>query len=543
MDLESRCFKADSYSKDRPLMKNPFSYYTRLAKRWAWMVILGIVLCGGASYGISKITHPVYQASATLNLQLGTSTSAYENFTASVQAVPTYAQLLVSPSVLNPVVEQHPGLTFKQLIAMITVKPQTNTTLIELDVENQNPRLARDLANEVSEGLVQFANGQLSGTIRVLPAQTPTEPVRPKALLNTAIGALVGLVLALALIVIFEWIDDRPKSPEEVQELLGVESSTVIPWLSRRQRTKRAEEIPTVAEGYRLLSADLDFAQKITPFKLVMVTSALAGEGKSSIATHLAYFLAMAGKQVLLVDANLRSPALDQYFELEKRPELASAFTKARAGIEEYLDGQFTDIPNLQVMTAEMLPPDFMYLLPSPQGNQLFEPFQRGPFDYVIFDTPPLLPAADTQILASYMQAIVLVIDPAKTPRKLLLRTKRLLDKIHPPVLMAAINKSRWPEHGEIRQYLKSARHRRPASPAMTRPPETPSVNGLVGSSEVVTLILPPEASSLNGLVGSSEGVTFVLPAGKPSMNGLVDDSSDVTRFLPRLKAKEEDQS
>ena len=524
-------------------MKNPFSYYTRLAKRWAWMVILGIVLCGGASYGISKITPPVYQASATLNLQLGTSTSAYENFTASVQAVPTYAQLLVSPSVLNPVVEQHPGLTFKQLIAMITVKPQTNTTLIELDVENQNPRLARDLANEVSEGLVQFANGQLSGTIRVLPAQIPTEPVRPKALLNTAIGALVGLVLALALIVIFEWIDDRPKSPEEVQELLGVESSTVIPWLSRRQRTKRAEEIPTVAEGYRLLSADLDFAQKITPFKLVMVTSALAGEGKSSIATHLAYFLAMAGKQVLLVDANLRSPALDQYFELEKRPELASAFTKARAGIEEYLDGQFTDIPNLQVMTAEMLPPDFMYLLPSPQGNQLFEPFQRGPFDYVIFDTPPLLPAADTQILASYMQAIVLVIDPAKTPRKLLLRTKRLLDKIHPPVLMAAINKSRWPEHGEIRQYLKSARHRRPASPAMTRPPETPSVNGLVGSSEVVTLILPPEASSLNGLVGSSEGVTFVLPAGKPSMNGLVDDSSDVTRFLPRLKAKEEDQS
>src|SRR5260370_3908508 len=406
-------------------------------------------------------------------------------------------------------------------MAMITVKPQTNTTLIELDVENRDPRLARDLANEVSEALVQFANGQLSGTIQVLPAQIPTEPVQPKTLLNTAIGALVGMGRGLALIGIFEWIDDRRKSPEEVQELLGVESSRVIPWLSRRQRTKRAEEIPTVAEGYRLLSADLDFAQKITPFKLVMVTSALAGEGKSSNATHLAYFLAMAGKQVLLVDANLRSPALDQYFELEKRPELASAFTKARRGIEEYLDGQFTDIPNLQVMTAEMLPPDFMYFLPSPQSTHLFQPFQKAPFDYVIFDTPPLLPAADTQILASYMQAIVLVIDPAKTPRKLLLRTKRLLDKIHPPVLMAAINKSRWPQHVEIRQYLKRARHSRPATPAMTRPPETPSVNGQVESSEVVTLILPPEASSLNGLVGSSDGLTFFLPPGKPSTKHL----------------------
>src|SRR5260370_25778622 len=165
-----------------------------------------MVLWGGVRYGISKVIKPVYQGAATLNLNLGTSISTYENFTASVQAVPTYAQLLVSPSVLNPVVEQHPGLTFKQLIAMITVKPQTNTTLIELDVENQNPRLARDLANQVSEGLVQFANARLSGTIEVLPAQTPTEPVRPKTLLNTGIGALVGLGLALALIVIFEWI-------------------------------------------------------------------------------------------------------------------------------------------------------------------------------------------------------------------------------------------------------------------------------------------------------------------------------------------------
>src|SRR5260221_8921696 len=376
-------------------MKNPFSYYTVLAKRWAWVVILGIIICSGASYGISKITHPVYQASATLNLNVGTSASAYENFTASVQAVPTYAQLLISPTVLGPVVERHPGLTLKQLMAMITVKPQTNTTLIELDVENRDPRLATDLANEVSESFVQFANVRLPGTVQVLPAQIPTEPVRPKVLENTLIGALVGLGLALALIVIFEWIDDRPKSPEEVQELLGVEPLTVFPWLSRRERTKRAEEIPALAEGYRLLAADLDLAQKVKPFKLVMVTSALAGEGKSSIATNLASFLAMAGERVLLVDADLRSPALEQHFELEKRPEPASAFTKAWAESQVYLEGQLTDISNLHVLTAEVFSTNFMGLLSSPHGNQFLEHLQEAPFDYVIFDTPPLLPAAD----------------------------------------------------------------------------------------------------------------------------------------------------
>src|SRR6266849_9729988 len=217
MDLESCCFKTDNHSKDRPLMKNPLSYYTMLAKRWAWMILLGIILCSGASFGISKITPRVYQASATLILTAGTSTSAYENFTASVQAVPTYAQLLTSPAVLDPVAERHPGLAPDQLKAMITTKTQANTPLIEVDVENRNPRLAMNLASEVSQSFAQFSNAHLPGSLQVLPAQLPTDPIRPKALVNTGIGALVGLGLALALIVIFEWIDDRLANPEEVQ--------------------------------------------------------------------------------------------------------------------------------------------------------------------------------------------------------------------------------------------------------------------------------------------------------------------------------------
>src|SRR5205823_4509516 len=118
------------------------------------------VLCSIASFAISKIMHPVYQASATLILNLGTSTSAYENFNVSVLAAPTYAQLLTSSAVLDHVAEQHPGLTPNQLKAMITVKTQANTPLIELDVENRDPRLAMELANEVSQTFAQFSNTQ-----------------------------------------------------------------------------------------------------------------------------------------------------------------------------------------------------------------------------------------------------------------------------------------------------------------------------------------------------------------------------------------------
>lgn len=471
-------------------MKIPLNYYTVLVKRWAWMVILGVVLCSVASFGISKVIAPVYQASTTIILNSVSSTSTSENFTLSVQAVPTYLQLLTSRSVLDPVAGRHSGLTPDQLRAMITAKAQANTPLIVLNVNNQDPRLAMDLANEVSQSFAQFANAQLPETVQILPAQMPTDPISPKIRVNTTISAVVGLGLALALIVIFEWIEDRLKSSEEARELLDMETLAVIPWLSGKQRTKRAEEIPTLTEGYRILAAKLDVAQKIKPFKLVMVSSALAGEGKSSIAANLASFLAVTGKHVLLIDADLRSPALAQYFELEKRPKLARAATEIRDEIEEYLSGYLTDIPNLHVLTAEVLPSNFIDLLPSMQGNLFLERLKRAPFDYVIFDTPPLLPTADAQILASYVQEIVLVVDPSKTPRKLLLRAKGLLDKIHTPVLGSVINKSRWHEHGEISQYLKDARHNRAVIPTTTRPSKPPSMNGL-GDSTDVTLVLP----------------------------------------------------
>jgi polysaccharide biosynthesis transport protein len=481
------------------IMKNPLTHYIVLVKRWAWMVVLGVVICSGATFAVSKLIHPVYQASATLILNLGEAGLNYSNLQAGVQAIPTYAQLITSPVVLNPVVARHPGLTYQQLSAMITVKPQSNTLLIELDVENSDPRLAAQLANEVSQSFEQFSNTQLPGTIQILPAQVPLEPIRPKALVDTGIGALVGLGLALVLIIIFEWLDDRLASSEEVQELLGIEALTVIPHLPRRQRTKSVGEIPMLAEGCRILSASLNTAQREKPFKLVMITSALAGEGKSTIAVNLATFLAIEGKRVLLVDANLRNPALEQYFQLDKHPELASVLSGTWTEIEGSLNGQPTDVPNLRVLTAAALTYGSTHLLQSPWAHRLFEHFKPAPFEYIIFDTPPLLSLADAQILAAYAQVTVLVVDASKTPRKALLRVKQILKRLHSTTLGAVINKSRWTEFGEIRRYsndvmpppadIATALTRPHIASVMVRPPDTSAVNGSVDSD--VTIILP----------------------------------------------------
>ncbi len=520
-------------------MQGSLSRYVMLARRWAWMVVLGIVICGGATYVVSKLTPPVYQASVTVIINLKSATSAYDNIIASEQVVPTYAQLLTNPSVLEPVVAAHQGMTLQQLISMISVKPQSNTQLIELDVKSGDPQLAMQLANEISQSFARFSNSQLSGTVYIVSAKLPTDPISSKPLQNAGIGALVGLGLALALIVIFEWIDDLPASPEEVQELLDMEVLTVIPRFSDHQRlqskkpeeilalaegrdlwhaslhaiqvlmsfkpitiinamapvipqisryqhldSKKLEEMPALAEACHLLCISLNAEQAVKPFKLVMVTSVLAGEGKSIIATTLASLLAIADKSVLLVDANMRNPVLDQRFQLDNHQGLSTALLEVEAQPEVARYSQATNIPTLRVLTAGVFPANPAELLQSRQAKRLFDQFAQASFDYIIFDTPALLPIADAQILSSHVQTIVLVVDASRTSRRMLLRARRVLKRMHTVVLGVAMNKNLWSDYGDMRQYRGHVRQSE-TDITMTIPPDTPLTESLVDSHPI----------------------------------------------------------
>src|SRR5260370_2693660 len=385
-------------------MQNTLSHFTLLIKRWWWLVALGIVLCSGTTYVISKLIHPVYQATAILIVNFQTSPSSYDSVSASLQAVQTSAQLLQSPAVLGPVLALHPGMTLKDLTAMITVTPKPNSQLIELDVDNTNPTLAMNIANEISNQFVQFVNPQLSASVLPVYATRPTSPIRPRPLQDAGIGALVGLGLALALIFLFEWIDDRLASPEEVQDLLGMETLAIITLLSRRELIKKAEEVPALAEACRMLCASLNAAQALRPFKLVMVTSALAGEGKSTVAANLASFLALAGKRVLLVDADLRRPVQYRHFQLDNSRGLSHALVPTSSLHEMEPQSQATKIQRLRGLTAGVPSSHSAELLQWPPTDKLFDYFMKAPFDYILFDTPPLLPVADAQALASHIQ-------------------------------------------------------------------------------------------------------------------------------------------
>jgi succinoglycan biosynthesis transport protein ExoP len=463
-------------------MQNPLKRYIALARRWLWLVILGVVLCGGAGYAVSKFMKPVYQASAYIVVNL-TSTSTPYDVTGSLAITPTYAQLITSPAVLDPVLKQHPGMTLTQLSGMISVKPITNAQNIEVDVQNTDPALAAQLANEISLSLEQFADTRVAGGVQVVPADVPTAPIGPRASINAAIGALVGLVLAVALIVLFEWFDDSLRDPEEAQELLGLETLTVLPRLSRAQMGMSIEEIPDLAEACRILCASLNAEQSVNQFKLVMVASALPGEGRTTVAANLAVFLATAGKRVLLVDADLRHPSIHERFKLDRRYGLASILLNLWEENDAALAGQATVVKTLRVLPAGVMPSNPSELLQLPNAHRIFEHYKESQFDYVIIDSPPLLPVADAQVLASYVDVLLLVIDAAKTPRRVLARTRKVLNRVHAHVLGVVINKSRWSEDKTIREYLTSVALRQAKAgvktPAMAAPPNTPPLNGM----------------------------------------------------------------
>ncbi len=425
-------------------MQDLLRRYITLAKRWAWLVILSTVLCCGASYIVSTLLPPVYQASATLVISEKSADSVTDNVYASELAALTYAQLLTNPAVLEPVVVQHPGITLQQLNAMISVNTQSNTQLIELDVKNEDARLATQLGDEISQGFESYSQTELPITVHIVPAKIPTTPISPRPLSNAIIGALVGLGLALTLIVIFEWIDDLPSSSDEVQELLDMEVLAIISQTSLHQQlqSKELEEIPALVEGCQQLCAFLAAEQATSPFNLVMVTSALSGEGKSTVAVLLASLLARSGKSILLVDANMRNPVLDQLFQIENKRGLSNALQKEGTSTPE-LYSQTCDIPTLHVMPAGEPSDNPAELLQSPMVDHLFGHLKEAPFDYIIFDAPPLLPVADAQFLALHMQAILLVIDGSKMPRRVLSRTSHILSRFSISIRGVVINKSR----------------------------------------------------------------------------------------------------
>ncbi len=242
----------------------------------------------------------------------------------------------------------------------------------------------------------------------------PTAPVRPRKLQNIFVFALFGLFLGVCLALIQEYLDDRINSQEESDRVLHLTSLGMIPAMTDADARllPLAQLANPALESYRLLRTNIQFASIDDPVRTLLVTSSSPGEGKSTTAVNLAFAMALDGKRVILVDTDLRRPSMHRRLQVPKQPGLTDVLL-GNASLEDVMTPQ-EDVPNLSIITAGAQPPNPSELLNSRKFQALCTQLTDWA-DIVIFDSPPLLVAADGVILASQMDSTILVIEAGGT--------------------------------------------------------------------------------------------------------------------------------
>jgi succinoglycan biosynthesis transport protein ExoP len=253
--------------------------------------------------------------------------------------------------------------------------------------------------------------------IRVVEkAETPRGPVSPKKARNYQVAVILGLLVGVGLALGFEHLDNTFKTPEDVKQHLSVPFLGMVPDVSVKTagaaaRGPNASQVikspnSAVADAYRVLRTNLIFTSAETTGRVILVTSASPGEGKTTTVANLATALAQNGAKVLAVDADLRRPTLNQHFGLQKTPGLSDLIVGKSAAAQAI---QSTRINGLQLLACGYQPPNPAELLGSPMMKQILEAL-RAHYDWVLLDAPPVLAMADAPVLCSLVEGVVLVL-------------------------------------------------------------------------------------------------------------------------------------
>jgi exopolysaccharide transport family protein len=259
----------------------------------------------------------------------------------------------------------------------------------------------------------------------IMPAQTggQTFPNTRKTLLQ---ALFIGLALGIGGAFAMEKLRAGFTTPRQVEEALGIPVLASVRRMKKSELTKDGKDIPVpfyqihqplsaFSESFRTLRSSIHMSDVDQPPKVIQVTSARPGEGKTTIAVSLAISAASAGQKVVLVDADLRHPAVSRFFKLDRESGLVDLLTGAGTTdkvLRFYKDLKLTIIP---AGSKSLNPPD---LLGSDRMKSLVSHL-RETFDYVVVDTPPIGPVVDAVILANLADKTIFVVEWASTPREL----------------------------------------------------------------------------------------------------------------------------
>ena len=294
--------------------------------------------------------------------------------------------------------------------------------------------------------LLGFSSGNASSLLSVIePAEAPGAPSSPRPLYNAMIAAVLGLLLAGAAVFAIEYFDDTVHDADQVLEATGLGTLGAIGEMKGDKGRREMYRLATllyprsaVAEAYRTLRSNIEFASVDAPMTTLLVTSAVPGEGKTVTAANLAVAFAQAGRRVLLVDADLRKPGVHVMFDLPNSHGLTTLLRSDDVGVEAVAHA--TEEANLQVLTTGPLPSNPAELLGSQRMRRVVDRLGEK-VDLIIFDSPPVQAVTDASVLSSFLGGTVLVIRAARSRRGTVRQAREALTKADATVLGAVLNR------------------------------------------------------------------------------------------------------
>jgi len=358
------------------------------------------------------------------------------------------------------------------LLSQALESQKTKTSLLAQKLVQYNIlKREAETNKQLHEGLLQrikeagVSAGLRSSNIRVVdPALVPSKPARPRKALNILLASFVGLLGGVGLAFFREYLDNTVKTPDDVEYLTQLPSLAMVPALASvngHSRKSRAPQLPKslslevkeprvelisherprspVSEAFRALRTSLLLSQAERPPQVILVTSALPLEGKTTAAANLAITLAQLGDRTLLVDADLRKPGIAKAFNLAEGK---------RTGLSSYLAGASTlqeitvvhpDIANLAVIPTGPIPPNPAELLSSQRWRDAIASLRRD-FKFIIVDSPPILSATDAVILSVLADSALLVVRSGETPKEAVTRARDLLVGVRCRLLGVVLN-------------------------------------------------------------------------------------------------------
>lgn len=365
-----------------------------------------------------------------------------------------YRQTAALEQLLRASFNEQRNLTLTQNQAAINYK------IMQQEIET-NKSILQSLLQHSKEN--DIAQAGLLTSVHVIDyATVPKKPVGPRRLMNVGLAFVLSLSLAIGWVLVREKFDNTLRSSSDVEKKLHVPALSIVPSVGRATRRKLLSTVwqtplmgnghhpelllgnpdQCLAEVYRQVRAGLLLSRDGGELKSLLVTSSLPGEGKTTTAINTAVSLAESGGNVLLIDADLRRPRLHKILEVSNEDGFSRALSAGLDRSDLLSIIKRTELSGLSLLTSGPQLEHSAKLLDHEKLRQLFVTLESQ-FTHLVIDSPPIVPFADSVILSSAVDGVLMVVQGGKSPQEIVLRSMRLLDDVDAQILGVVLNRTK----------------------------------------------------------------------------------------------------